>query len=203
MTTFGALLILLPMLALAWWAWRPLLRLAETNFWTLNAVLVQPAYLASREIARTAFAPRSRTGRLAKLAAGAAIALPPLAIAWLAWPSTRWIGAPSDLIRPEGLMAAAFANALVVMMGYARPARARSGPSATRRRRAPSISIRRSRCQARASGASRISPTCTRSASATDSGSRAGDRARAATNAWRRPSPRWPPSTPASRWTSS
>ena len=42
-------LVLLALTALAWFAWRPLLRLAESSFWSLNALAVQPAYIAFRE----------------------------------------------------------------------------------------------------------------------------------------------------------
>ncbi len=42
-------LLLLPLVAIAWFAGRPLLRLAETSFWSLNALAVQPVYIAFRE----------------------------------------------------------------------------------------------------------------------------------------------------------
>ena len=42
-------LLLLALVALGWFAGRPLLRLAESSFWSLNALAVQPAYIAFRE----------------------------------------------------------------------------------------------------------------------------------------------------------
>ncbi len=38
--------------AIGWFGWRPLFRLAETSFWSLNALLVQPGYAACREVLR-------------------------------------------------------------------------------------------------------------------------------------------------------
>ena len=39
-----SLLVLAVILAVGWFGWRPLFRLAETNFWSLNALAVQPGY---------------------------------------------------------------------------------------------------------------------------------------------------------------
>ena len=42
-------LLLLPLVAIGWFVGRPLLRLAESSFWSLNALAVQPVYIAFRE----------------------------------------------------------------------------------------------------------------------------------------------------------
>ena len=42
-------LLVPPLVALAWFGGRPLLRIAETSFWSLNALAVQPAYIMFRE----------------------------------------------------------------------------------------------------------------------------------------------------------
>ena len=42
-------LLLPPLVAIGWFAGRPLLRLAETSFWSLNALAVQPVYIVFRE----------------------------------------------------------------------------------------------------------------------------------------------------------
>ena len=42
-------LLLLPLVAIGWFLGRPLLRLAENSFWSLNALAVQPVYTAFRE----------------------------------------------------------------------------------------------------------------------------------------------------------
>ena len=43
------ILILLAVGTIGWFGWRPLFRLAETSFWSLNALLVQPIYAVWRE----------------------------------------------------------------------------------------------------------------------------------------------------------
>src|ERR1700730_10604081 len=44
LTEIGAalVLVLVVLVALGWIGWRPLLRIAEVNFWSLNALAVQP-----------------------------------------------------------------------------------------------------------------------------------------------------------------
>src|SRR4029450_5483009 len=49
LTEIGAALTLIAILILGWIGWRPLLRIAETNFWSLNALAVQPGYAFGRE----------------------------------------------------------------------------------------------------------------------------------------------------------
>ena len=52
LTGIGAALVLLAVVALGWFGWRPLFRTAETNFWSLNALAVQPGYAFGREALR-------------------------------------------------------------------------------------------------------------------------------------------------------
>ena len=42
LTGIGAALVLVAIVAFGWFVWRPLFRAAETNFWSLNALAVQP-----------------------------------------------------------------------------------------------------------------------------------------------------------------
>ena len=49
---FGAALLLLAIVAAGWFGWRPLFRVAEANFWALNALGVQPGYALCREAIR-------------------------------------------------------------------------------------------------------------------------------------------------------
>jgi hypothetical protein len=51
-TGLGTALILLAVVGLGWIGWRPLLRLAEINFWSLNALAIQPGYAFCREALR-------------------------------------------------------------------------------------------------------------------------------------------------------
>src|ERR1700730_7555028 len=52
LTEIGAALALVVLVALGWIGWRPLLRIAEVNFWSLNALAVQPGYVFCREALR-------------------------------------------------------------------------------------------------------------------------------------------------------
>lgn len=52
LTELGAVLMLLAIVGLEWMGWRPLLRTAEVNFWSLNALAVQPGYAFCREALR-------------------------------------------------------------------------------------------------------------------------------------------------------
>ena len=47
-----AALALIVIAALGWFGWRPLFRIAETSFWSLNALAVQPGYAFAREALR-------------------------------------------------------------------------------------------------------------------------------------------------------
>ena len=52
LTEFGAALVLVAIVALGWLGWRPLWRMAEDNFWSLNALIVQPGYVFGSELLR-------------------------------------------------------------------------------------------------------------------------------------------------------
>jgi hypothetical protein len=122
-TTWWSLALLAGLALLGWRLWRPLLRLVEGNFWSLNAILVQPAYLVVRELLRQ-IAARGRTsgrstGSAIDLAAGVILFAAAGALALLFWPQTRWIGAPIDLVRPTRLIVPALSNAMVLMAAYA------------------------------------------------------------------------------------
>src|SRR3984893_386586 len=49
---YGAAFVLLAIVAVGWFGWRPLFRVAEANFWALNALGVQPGYALCREAIR-------------------------------------------------------------------------------------------------------------------------------------------------------
>jgi hypothetical protein len=126
-TGIGAVTVALAVVAVAWIGWRPLFRLAETNFWSLNALAVQPGYAFWREALRhvTELSLGARTGaELARMralsCAGAGILLFAGAalVAWLVWPATRWTGSTADLASPHLLIVPTIANAVVIMSAY-------------------------------------------------------------------------------------
>ena len=91
--------LLLPLLmVIGWFAGRPLLRLAESSFWSLNALAVQPAYIVFREgirhLAEGLLASRMSDAQRGSIRAGAAAASGLLicglgfGIIILVWPAT-------------------------------------------------------------------------------------------------------------------
>jgi Calcineurin-like phosphoesterase len=124
---YGAALVLLAIVAAGWFGWRPLFRVAEANFWALNALGVQPGYALCREairhLAERSLGPRTGVG-LARMrarscaAAGILLAVAAALVASVAWPYTRWIGSTADLAVPHHLIAPTLANAIVIMSAY-------------------------------------------------------------------------------------
>jgi hypothetical protein len=121
-------IVLAILIGLGWLAGKPLWRLAETNFWSLNALAVQPIYAISREALRhlaEGFLPASASVRQRDLLRAVTAAASGLLIcafsAWLvalAWSGTRWTGTVSDLSAPSQLAFAALCNSVVIIAAY-------------------------------------------------------------------------------------
>jgi hypothetical protein len=121
------LLLLLLLAALGWFGGRPLFRVAEQGFWSLNSLVVQPGYALCREgllhlaerLMRGASA-EWRARLRAATAAGAGVILCGVAlwIVTLAWPASRWIGEVADLGSPHRLLGPALANTVVLLAAY-------------------------------------------------------------------------------------
>jgi 3',5'-cyclic AMP phosphodiesterase CpdA len=128
LTEIGTTLVLLVVIALGWIGWRPLWRIAEVNFWSLNALAVQPGYAFCREtlrhLAERLFARDSSAAGRARLraasSAGAGIVVCGCAalIAIFALPASRWIGGVTDLVLLHRLVVPTLANAVVLVSGY-------------------------------------------------------------------------------------
>lgn len=127
-TGIGTALALLAIAAIGWIGWRPLFRVAESNFWSLNALAVQPGYAFTREALRhltermwgTRLTAPGRTRLRSANSVGAGIALSACAvlIAILAWPASRWTGGWNDLVLLHRLAVPTLANAILLMSGY-------------------------------------------------------------------------------------
>ena len=124
---FGAALLLLVIVAAGWFGWRPLFRVAEANFWALNALGVQPGYALCREairhLAERSLKPRggaelSRKRARSCAGAGILLALVAALVAAFVWPHTRWIGSTADLGVPHHLIVPTLANAILIMSAY-------------------------------------------------------------------------------------
>jgi hypothetical protein len=121
-------LLLAILIAVGWFGGKPLWRLIETNFWSLNALAVQPAYALSREALRQLaerFLPAQANQQARDLIRAVSAATSGLLICgfslWiltLAWPSTRWTGSLSDLASPSLLAHAALHNSVVIVAAY-------------------------------------------------------------------------------------
>jgi hypothetical protein len=123
----GAGLVLLAMVLVGWFGWRPLFRVAEANFWALNALGVQPGYALCREAIRhlseRALRPRSgaelvRMRAMSCGGAGIFLAAVAAVVTTIVWPATRWIGSAADLAVPHLLILPTLANAIVIMLAY-------------------------------------------------------------------------------------
>ena len=122
------MMLLVLALASGWFGGRRLLRLAESSFWSLQALAVQPSYTVCREglrhLAELFLSSRASTAQFAALRGITAVAsglvvcgLAVLAL-MLAWPSSRWTGNVSDLASPHSLAVVALANSLVLISAY-------------------------------------------------------------------------------------
>jgi predicted MPP superfamily phosphohydrolase len=128
LTEIGAALTGIVLIALAAVGWRPLMRVAEVNFWSLNALAVQPAYAFCREALRhlaervlsqaSTSAKRARVHAAGSAAAGILLCGCAVLIAALVWPASRWMGAVTDLVSPHHLVVPTLANAVVLVAGY-------------------------------------------------------------------------------------
>lgn len=124
----GALLVLLLVAAVGWYGWRPLFRTVEANFWSLNALAVQPGYALCREalrhLAERSLASDFNASTLGRLraassaAAGAIVCVFAVSIAFLVWPATRWMGAIADVLGLQSLIIPTLANAIVIVSVY-------------------------------------------------------------------------------------
>ena len=128
MTGLGAAFVLMAVVAAGWFGWRPLLAAAERNFWSLNALAIQPAYTFSREGLRylaegmlrtdASNTTRARLRALSSAAAAIVLSIIALAIAAGAWPGTRWVGTAADLLDVRGMILPMLANAVVIVFAY-------------------------------------------------------------------------------------
>jgi hypothetical protein len=120
--------LFLIVVAIGWFFGRTLFRLAETNFWSLNALMVEPAYTMCREGLRHVAeklspvsleaARRRRLRTTATVLSGLLISGAAVLVAMLAWPSSRWVGEAADLLSPWQLAWIALANTVVLICAY-------------------------------------------------------------------------------------
>ena len=123
-----SLLILGSLIAIAWFGWRALFRMAEKNFWALNSIVVEPSYASFREAFRQ-LAERLLPATPARHAepssaprpppiAGILVCLLALLVLWLVWPHTHLYGSISEIDSWKKVAVVALANSLAAITAY-------------------------------------------------------------------------------------
>jgi predicted MPP superfamily phosphohydrolase len=128
LTEIGTALALVVIVALGWIGWRPLFRIAETSFWSLNALAVQPGYAFGREALRhltermwgknLTLAGRARLRSANSIGAAIVLSTCAVLVAIAAWPASRWTGGLNDLVLLHRLAVPTLANAIVLVSAY-------------------------------------------------------------------------------------
>lgn len=121
-------LLLVIVIAVGLFGMRTLLRTAESSFWSLNSLAVEPIYVACRECLRhlveRLLQSRLTQSQLAKLraatagAAGIIIFTSALAVLVACWPSSRWLVSFADLASPRDMIFVALINSIVLVAAY-------------------------------------------------------------------------------------
>jgi hypothetical protein len=123
-----SLMVLTVILAVGWFGWRTLFRLAESRFWALNSVVVQPGYATCREVlrhiaerlfgAKLTPARRARLRSLAALLSGLMLCALALLVLWLVLPHAQFFGSIAEIGSWRELLSVALANSIVLVMAY-------------------------------------------------------------------------------------
>ena len=125
---FGSLVLLAIVVGVGWYGWRPLFRVAERAFWSLNSLIVQPIYSTFRETLRhlaeqwlPAGASAARSARLRAASAafsGTIISgLAVLIILWV-WPNTYLFYGIPDVGSVQHLTIIVLSNSVALISGY-------------------------------------------------------------------------------------
>lgn len=123
-----SVLLIAGLLALGWFGWRPLFRWVELSFWSLNSIVVQPGYVACREVLRhlaerlsarrLGDARRGKLRAMTAAVAGILVFAGAALIVWWTWPEVRLFGDISEVKSWSGVATTALANSLVMVAAY-------------------------------------------------------------------------------------
>jgi hypothetical protein len=121
-------LVLAVLAGLGWFGGRTLFRLAETGFWSVNSLAVEPGYVTCREVlrhivegllaARATQAQLARMRALTAAVAGLVVCGLSVLVLMLAWPRSRWVVDISNFTSLHRLMVVALANSVVLVTAY-------------------------------------------------------------------------------------
>jgi hypothetical protein len=120
--------LLAVLIALGWFGGHRLFRLAESSFWSLNSLAVQPAYTTCREALRhfaerqlSAAATKTRRSKLratSAVASGVLVCGTALLALMLAWPNAHFSSDIAIVASPRRLAIEALANSVVLVSAY-------------------------------------------------------------------------------------
>jgi hypothetical protein len=124
----GAVVLLFAAVAVGAVGLRPLLRTIEANFWSLNALAIQPGYVSCREAVRyliehafgkdSRIVPRSQLREVSSAGAAIILCVFGASVAALTWPASHWVGTVTDVLSLHRLILPILANTVVVMSIY-------------------------------------------------------------------------------------
>jgi hypothetical protein len=122
------ILVLAILVAFGWFGGRTLFRLAESGFWSVNSLAVEPGYVTCREVLRHIveglLASRATRAQVAKMraltaaAAGFVVCGLAVLVLMLVWPRSRWVVDISDFTSLHRLLRVALANSVVLVTAY-------------------------------------------------------------------------------------
>jgi Calcineurin-like phosphoesterase len=125
---FWPAILLVIVLVVGWFGGRPLFRLAENSFWSLNSLAVQPAYTMGREAlrqlaerllpARASKLRRSRLRAAAALVSGGILCAIALVVLIAVWPSSDLLHGMEGVGPLDRLAIVALANSVVLVAAY-------------------------------------------------------------------------------------
>jgi predicted MPP superfamily phosphohydrolase len=122
------LLIFAVLVLFGWVGWRTLFRLAESSFWSMNSLAVQPGYVVCREVLqhmieavirrRDAQRDIARTRAVTAAVAGLIMCGLGILMLMLAWPASHWAFDISSFAGWQRLIGTALANSVVIAGAY-------------------------------------------------------------------------------------
>jgi len=128
LTSFWPAILLVIVGIAGWFGGRPLFRLAENSFWSLNSLAVQPAYAVCREAVRqiaerllpmrATGIERARLRAAAALVSGGMICAVALLVLAAVLPHADLLRGAAGVGSPKHLAAVALANTVVLVAGY-------------------------------------------------------------------------------------
>src|SRR5262249_61734436 len=128
LTSFWPAILLVIVGVVGWFGGRPLFRLAENSFWSLNSLAVQPAYAVCREAlrqiaerllpVRATGIERARLRAAAAVVSGGMICAVPLLVLVAVLPHADLLRGAAGVGSPSHLAAVALANTVVLVAGY-------------------------------------------------------------------------------------